>query len=99
MLFLLITIPMFHLSNLLNIFAVVEGGIIFGARFVPWRKIKSFEFVRIDVKHNYYGFTSEVNDQYELKVKTSFRTLSSIITSEEIKGRISNIVEEHKQMG
>ncbi len=92
MFYFLVMIPVFHMSNFLNLFAVTKDGILCGARFAPWKNIKSFEFVRIDMNHNYYGFSSEVNDQYELKIKTKFSTLSCIVTTEEMKEKLGDLL-------
>ena len=92
MIYFLVMIPVFHLSNVLNLFAVTKDGILCGARFASWENIKSYEFVRIDVNHNYYGFSREVNDQYELRIKTRFSTLSCIITKDEMKEKLSDLL-------
>ncbi|MFC4022292.1 hypothetical protein ACFOUV_00510 [Oceanobacillus longus] len=93
-LYFLIIFPIFHLSNFLNLFAVTKDGILCGARFASWKNIKSFEFLRIDVNHNYYGFSSEVNNQYELRIKTRFSTLSCVVTSEEMKAKLVGLLKE-----
>lgn len=96
-LYLLFILPvLFHLSNLLNMFAFTQDGVLCGARFVPWKKIKSFEFVRIDINHRYYGFSKEVNDQYELKIKTRSGTFSCIVTSNEMKERLRFFLDQQK---
>lgn len=94
--YLLLILPIFHLSDLFNMFVFVQDGVLCGARFVPWRKIKSFEFVRIDVNHRYYGFSKDVNDQYELKIKTRFAILSCVVTSNEMKERLRYLLEEQR---
>ncbi|WP_249872406.1 hypothetical protein [Oceanobacillus saliphilus] len=96
LLYFLVMFPIFHLSNFLNLFAVTKDGILCGDCFASWKSIKSFEFVRIDITHNYYGFSSEVNDQYELRLKTRFRTLSCIVTTEEMKERLGDLMGERE---
>ncbi|MGJ9459810.1 hypothetical protein [Oceanobacillus sp. CF4.6] len=95
-LYFLILLPLFHLSNFLNLFAVTNDGVLCGARFASWENIKTYEFVRIDVKHNYYGFSSEVNDQYELRIKTRFNTLSCVVTTEEMKEKLGDLLGERR---
>ncbi|WP_176330252.1 hypothetical protein [Oceanobacillus rekensis] len=94
MLYFLFMIPVIDMSNFLNLFAVTKDGILCGARFASWKSIKSFEFVRIDVKHNYYGVSREINDQYELRIKTRFNTLTCIVTTEEMKGKLGDLMGE-----
>ncbi|WP_085993278.1 hypothetical protein [Oceanobacillus senegalensis] len=92
---LLLFIPLFNLQTLLNLFAVVEGGILSGSRFVPWEKIKSFEFVRIDVNHKFYGYSKEVNNQYELVMKTRLFPVTCIVTRDDMKERLQTILTEY----
>jgi hypothetical protein len=92
MLYFLIMIPVIHMSYFLNLFAVTNDGVLCGARFASWKNIKSFEFVRIDVNHNYYGFSREINNQYELRIKTRFNTLSCIVTTKEMKEKLGDLL-------
>eukprot|EP00130_Batrachochytrium_dendrobatidis_P008613 XP_006683488.1 hypothetical protein BATDEDRAFT_93249 [Batrachochytrium dendrobatidis JAM81] len=94
-LYLLLMLPMLQFSNLLNMFAITDEGVICGARFIAWGKIKSFEFVLIEVNHRFYGHSLEVNNQHELEIKTRFETLRCIITSEEMKEKLRTILYEH----
>ncbi|PAV27981.1 hypothetical protein CIL05_19140 [Virgibacillus profundi] len=97
-LYLLLLLPIVNSYNILNLFAVVEDGLLSGSRFVAWNKIKSFEFVRIDVNHKFYGFSAEANEGYQLKVKTKFYFTSCVITSDEMKDRLNHILSEHVQV-
>ena len=91
----LFLLPLIHLNDLFNTFAVVDDGILCGSQFVSWSKIKSFHFKRIDVTHQYYGFSKEVNDAYELKIELKVNSLSCIVTSNEVKEKLAAILEEH----
>ena len=96
--YLLFFLPLSYSYNLLNLFAIVEGGLLSGSRFIPWNKIKSFHFVPIDINHKYYGYTKEVNGGYELKVKAKLFSTSCIITSAEMKEKLSNVLTEHAKV-
>ncbi len=96
--FLLVFLPFTHSDNLLNMFAVVEGGLLSGNRFIPWGKIKSFQFVTITMDHRFYGFDKEVNAGYELVIKTSFFSSSCVVTSEEMKEKLTVVLSEHVLM-
>ena len=92
--YLLIFLPISHSYNLLNLVAVVKDGLLIGNQFIAWSKIKSFYFVRIDINHKYYGHSKEVNEAFQLKVKTKFISASCIITSSEMKDRLDKIVSD-----
>ncbi|MGM7636618.1 hypothetical protein [Bacillus sp. Hm123] len=92
--FLLIFLPFTHSDNLLNMFAVVEGGLLSGNRFIPWSKIKSFQFVPITMDHRFYGFDKEVNAGYELIIKKRFFSTSCVVTSEETKEKLTVVLSE-----
>ncbi|MGY0693944.1 hypothetical protein ACW2QC_14335 [Virgibacillus sp. FSP13] len=92
----LILLPLFYTYNFLDLFAVADDGIICGARFIAWNKIKSFEFVRIDFNHKYYGFSKEINDKYELRIKGKFRFINCIVTTDEMKEKLNDILNEHQ---
>ncbi len=78
--------------QVLNTFAIKEEGLMIGTQFIPWQKIKYYQFVRIDVNHKFYGHTKEVNDSYELKVKLGFTSASCIITLDETKDQIATFL-------
>ncbi|WP_100330234.1 hypothetical protein [Bacillus xiapuensis] len=87
-------LPIAYSNSLLNLFAVVKGGILSGNRFIPWHKIKSFQFIPITMNHRFYGFGKEVNDGWELEMKTKFFSASCIITSRETKEKLAAILRE-----
>lgn len=93
-LYLLLMLPLIHTSNLLNLFAVVKDGLLSGTRFVAWKDIRSFQFVPIDRNHKYYGNGKEVNNGYELKIQTAFLPISLIVTTDSMKEKITDIMEE-----
>ncbi|WP_203363643.1 hypothetical protein [Bacillus sp. REN10] len=93
--FLLIFLPFTHSDNLLNMFAVVEGGVLSGNRFIPWGKIKSFQFVPITMDHRFYGFDKEVNAGYELIIKTKLFSTSCVVTSDDMKEKLTAVLSEH----
>ena len=93
--YLLFFFPLSYSYNLLNLFAIVKGGLLSGSRFIAWHQIKSFHFIPIDINHKYYGYTKEVNEGYELKVKAKFFSTSCIVTSDEMKEKLCNVLTEH----
>jgi hypothetical protein len=93
--YLLLFLPLSHSTNLLNIFVVLEDGILSGNRFISWKRIKSFQVVPIDKNHKYYGYEKEVNHTYELILKGTLLSVSVIVTSEELVEKLSKIIHEH----
>lgn len=93
-LYLWLFLPVANSYNLLNLFAVLEDGLLSGRRFIACKHIKSFQFVTIDINHRYYGFSKEANEGYELKVKTSGFSVSCIVTSIEMKEKLINVLNE-----
>jgi len=89
--YLLLLLPVANAYNLLNLFAVLEDGLLSGRRFIAWKHIKSFQFVPIDIDHRYYGFTKEANVGYELKIKTSGFSVSCVVTSIEMKEKLIHV--------
>lgn len=96
--YLLLLLPMANSNNLLNMFAIVEDGLLSGNRFISWNKIKSYRFLPIDINHKYYGYSKEANKGYELKIKTIGFPVSCIITSEEMKEKLDKILSEHAKV-
>src|SRR5690625_1466706 len=92
--YLLLLLPVANAYNPLNLFAVLEDGLLSGRRFIAWKHIKSFQFVPIDIDHRYYGFTKEANVGYELKIKTSGFSVSCIVTSIETKEKLIHVFNE-----
>jgi hypothetical protein len=85
-----------HTYHLLNMVAIVDEGLLYGSRFIPWKEIKSFEFVPIDLNHKFYGYSKEINNNgYELIIKKRFFSVSCILTSEEMKGKMTEILNKH----
>lgn len=93
--FLLLLLPLTNTNNLLNIFALVDGGIISGNQFIPWKKMKSYRFLEIDKNHKFYGYSKEVNNGYELIIKAKGFTTYCIVTTEEMKERLEKLIMEH----
>ncbi|MGD6943179.1 hypothetical protein ACQCT6_14265 [Cytobacillus gottheilii] len=93
-LYLCIFLPLIHTNNLLNLFAVLNDGLLCGTRFIPWKNIKSFRFVEINQNHRFYGYGKEVNSGYELKIQTKFLPVSCIVTSERMKDKLTEIMVE-----
>lgn len=94
-LYLLLFLPIANSYNLLNLFAVVEDGLLSGNRFIPWKKIKSFHFVPIDINHKYYGFSKEANNGYELRIQTRGLPISCVVTSIEMKKKLTSFLSKH----
>ena len=82
----LLFIPLANSHNLLNLFVIVDDGILDGHRFIRWKKIKSFQFVAIDLNHKYYS--RETNGGFELRMKTKGFPISCIVTSNEMKEKL-----------
>lgn len=95
---LMLLLLLINSSNLLNGFAIVEDGLLSGGRFIPWRKIREFNFVPIDLNHKYYGYSQEVNQGYELKIKGRWITETCIVTTEEMKVKLTNILSDHVEL-
>lgn len=86
---LMLIVPLFQTLNFFNLFSIIEDGLLCGSRFVPWRSIQSFYFIPVNIKHRFYGFSEEVNQGYELKIKTTGFTISCFITTDEMKERLT----------
>ncbi len=96
--YLLLLISIGNLHNFLNMFAIMDEGILTGSRFIAWKKIKSFQLVSIDKNHKFFGYSKEVNhNSYELILKQKVFTTSCIVTSKEIKEKIIEILNKHIQ--
>lgn len=94
-LYFLILYPVFFTTNLLNVFAFTKDGIISRTRFIAWKRIKSYEFRRIDINHSYYGHSKEVNDQLELRLETRFWTYKCIVMTEEMENKVIDLLETY----
>jgi hypothetical protein len=93
--YLMLLLLLFNSSNLLNGFAIMEEGLLTEGRFIPWKRIKEFHFVPIDINHKFYGYSKEVNHGYELKIKGKFFGTSCIVTTEEMKEKLTGILSKH----
>lgn len=87
-------LPLTYSDDILNLFAIVDDGILSGNRFISWNKIKDVQFIPIDMNHRFYGFNKEVNNGYELKVKGRFRSTSCVVMSDEMKDKLTEIISE-----
>lgn len=81
--------------NLLNVFAVTKEGILSGSRFIPWKRIKSFEFVPIDMNHRYYGHDKKINNTYEIKIKMTVFSTSAVVISREMNEKCKHVLSEY----
>ncbi|QHS24000.1 hypothetical protein GWK91_14220 [Virgibacillus sp. MSP4-1] len=90
--FLPLLVPFVYTGDLLNLFAISNDGILSSTRFIPWKSIRSFEFVQIDVNHRYYGHSKEVNDTYELKIKTRGFPIRIVVITDEMKEKLTEIL-------
>lgn len=93
--YLLLLLPLANSHNLINLFAIVDDGVLSGSRFISWKKIRSFHFVPIDMNHKYYGFSPAVNEGYELILKERIFSISCIVTSEESKVKLTQLFDEY----
>ncbi|MGR6897378.1 hypothetical protein [Rummeliibacillus sp. TYF-LIM-RU47] len=93
--FILAVIPIINIKNLLNLFAIVDEGLVIGNKYIPWRKMKSFNFQPIDFNHPYYGYSKEINNGYELVIKKQLFSVSCIVTDEDTKHKLQNILKQN----
>ncbi|MFZ3580067.1 hypothetical protein [Virgibacillus sp. DJP39] len=91
----LMILPLINSPNLLNLFAVNGDGVLCGSRFVAWKKIRSFQFIPIDINHRYYGASKDVKDRYELRIKAKFHFISCLVTTDEMKEKLNKVLSEH----
>jgi len=91
--YLFMFIPLMQVNHFLNLFAIMDDGILSGKGFVSWNRIKDFYFVPIDINHRFYGYG--VNNKYELKIRAGIHSISCIVTTEEVKERLNRILSEH----
>lgn len=94
-LYIFLLLPFTYSFDILNLFAVTKDGVLSGVRFISWDKIKSFDFIPIDINHKYYGFSKEANNGYELKMRTLGLSISCVITSEKMKEKLTKLLNEH----
>jgi len=94
MTYMLVTFPLFFTKDILNVFMISEGGVLAGARFVSWKWLKHYDVIKIDVNHKFYGHSPEVNDQYEIKIHSKWLTQSCIVTSDETRDRLIELLQK-----
>ena len=95
--YLFFLLPFTYTNDVLNIFAVVEDGVLSGNRFISWRQINYFYMEKIDVNHKFYGYSKEANEGYELKMKLKFLTVSCcVITSDNMKEKLIQHLGKHR---
>jgi len=80
-----------------NLFAVQEGGVLCGGRFLSWKKIQSYQFEPISPNQRLYGYNPEVNSGWELLIQTRLSAVSCIVTSEEVKEKLTRMLEEQNR--
>jgi len=93
--YLLLFLPLTYSHDLFNLFALSKDGVLSGGRFVPWKRVRSYQFIPIDVNHKLYGYAKEVNSGYELIIKTKGLSVRSIVTTNEMKEKLTQILSEH----
>ncbi|MUK90307.1 hypothetical protein GMD78_18195 [Ornithinibacillus sp. L9] len=91
----MVVLPLTYSTDVLNLFAITKDGILSGNSFIPWKKIKSYDFYPIDINHRYYGHSREVNDRYELIIRSKVRRLSCVVTSDDMKEKLDRLLEEY----
>ncbi|OEH92556.1 hypothetical protein [Bacillus solimangrovi] len=93
---LLLLVPFLYMERFMNLFAFTKEGLWSGDRLIRWEKIIEFQLIRINMNHKYYGYSKNINDKYELKIKIGkLRKLSYIITSDETKDHITEILKNN----
>lgn len=91
--FVIVSVP--YTNNIMNLLTITEDGILSGSWFIPWKKVKSFQFVSIDINHRFYGHVREVNNKYEVKIKAAFFSTSFVVISREMKEKLRDVLSEH----
>ncbi|MBC5637964.1 hypothetical protein H8S33_14300 [Ornithinibacillus sp. BX22] len=95
LIFLFILLPFSYSHDLFNLFAVLEDGLLVGSRFIPWKRVKSVQFKRIDINHRYYGHDKEVNDKgYEMIINKGLSSKNCIVASSEMKEKLTEVIQE-----
>ncbi|WP_071396544.1 hypothetical protein [Bacillus tuaregi] len=90
----LLFLPLINSRNSFNLFALVEDGILCGDRFIAWKQMKSFQVVPIEPNHKYYGYEKDVNEGYEIRIKTRGRSISCIVTTSDMNEKLTGIIAE-----
>lgn len=95
LIFLFILLPFSSSHDVFNLFAVLEDGLLVGSRFIPWKRVKSVQFKRININHRYYGHDKEVNDKgYEMIINKGLSKISCIVISSEMKEKLTQVIQE-----
>ncbi|SHH26152.1 hypothetical protein [Virgibacillus chiguensis] len=79
----------------LNLVAVKQDGILIGTRFLSWKHIHSIKAVAIYKNHKFYGYSSDVNIGFVVKIKYKFGFTSFVVTSEKTLKQLLKICQEH----
>lgn len=85
---------LWNLPKLWNLFAFQEDGIVCGYRFVPWKRVQSYQFIPIDQNHRYYGYSPALNEGYELMIHTKLTEVSCLVTTERVKEKLGLLLDE-----
>lgn len=93
--YIMLILPLLLSYNILNLFAITSDGILTGSRFIPWKRVKSYTFISIDVNHKFYGFSDEANQEYELKITTKGFPTSCIVIDEATKHKLDSVLSEY----
>lgn len=93
----LLLLPLINGDNLQNIFIIQDEGILDGGRFIRWTKVKTYQFTPIDLNHKFFGYSPEVNNGFELMIKTKGFPISCIVTTNEMKEKLDSLLTEHVQ--
>lgn len=91
----LLFLPLANTQQMFNQVAITENGILCGGRFVPWRNMKQYQVISIDVNHRYYGYSREVNEGFEVRVRTNLFPLTFIALNDETKLKIIERLENN----
>ena len=95
-LLLLAIVPYLQIQHVFNMFAILQDGVLFGGRFIRWKYIQSYEWIEINTNHLIYSFGEELNNGYELKIKTKLLSLpvSLIVTDKEVKEDLTETLKQ-----
>lgn len=77
-----------------NQFAISEDGVLCVGRFVPWKRIRTYQFEELHTNHPAY-YSPEIDCAYELKIKTRFSSVNCFVTSEAVKEKLGIILDAH----
>lgn len=92
-------LTLIYFNYIWNLFAIVEGGVLSGGKFVSWKNIQSYHFEEIDENHRFYGDSPEVNSGYELWIVTKYSEVSCVVTSVAVKEKLTGILDAYLKAG